>query len=137
MRRIATAILVVVLELPLSWGAPRMTLAQDQGAVSPAVAEDPRLRSNPLLATLARNAPDRLPKFLRELDGMTGVSRGPARSLSPGMTPKAATPGRLQPTPDEAAAIRANPDIAYAYQLNPDPMLELLRRMIEASKKAK
>ncbi len=136
MRRVRIAVLVA-LGLALLALGPRTALAQDQGTTPPANAEDPRIQSNPLLAELARKAPDKLPRFLRELDQVTAASGGGTRSLAPGTPPSAAVPGRVQPTPDEAAAIRVNPDIAYAYQVNPDPMLELLRRMIEAAKKAK
>jgi hypothetical protein len=40
----------------------------------------------------------------------------------------------LQPTREEYEQIQANPDIVAAYRANPDPMLALLRRMMEAVK---
>ena len=136
MRFIRTAIFVA-LGFAVVAGCSLAASAQNQGTAPPATAEDPRIRSNPLLAELARNDPGMLPQFLRELDRITAESGGGTRSLAPGTPSTGPARAHGQPTPEESAAIRANPDIAYAYQVNPDPMLELLRRMIEASKKAK
>ena len=65
----------------------------------------------------------------------------PPAATTPAKPSPAAAPiaraGHLLPTAQEAELIRRNPDIAYAYEVNPDPMLELLRRMIEAARKAK
>ncbi len=83
MRRVRIAVLVA-LGLALLALGPRTALAQDQGTTPPANAEDPRIQSNPLLAELARKAPDKLPRFLRELDQVTAASGGGTRSLAPG-----------------------------------------------------
>jgi hypothetical protein len=84
-------------------------------------AKDRRVGDNPLLAAILEKAPDRLPGFLCELDGVT--SPRSSRGLSTGP----------QPTSDQMSAIRVNPAVANAYERNPDAMLELLRRMMEAA----
>jgi hypothetical protein len=109
---------------------PRL-LAQANGAGDPAATGDPRLLTNPLLAEVARNAPDKLGNFLHELDGLSSPRGSATAAAHPQMT-RGIVPA---PTPDELTAIRTNPDIKRAFQLNPDPMLKLLRRMMEASRK--
>jgi hypothetical protein len=109
---------------------PRLA-AQATGAGGPAVTGDPRILINPLLAELARNTPEKLPNFLYELDHLSSAresaTAAPQQKMTRGIVPA--------PTPDELAAIRTNPDIGRAFKLNPDPMLKLLRRMMEASRK--
>jgi hypothetical protein len=64
-------------------------------------------------------------------------------SLAPGVVhpgvPYATPPGAIHGpavmlTQEDVSQLRINPDIASAYRANPDPMLELLRRMMEAAK---
>jgi hypothetical protein len=43
-------------------------------------------------------------------------------------------PGLSNLPAPEQLALRENPDIANAFRSNPDPMLGLLRRMMEAAK---
>jgi hypothetical protein len=85
-------------------------------------ASDPRLAHNPLLEEIAVNAPDRLPGLLCDLDR---VEHTRFRAIVPG----------ARPTVGERATIDGNPAIAAAYAVNPEPMLELLKRMIEAARK--
>ena len=112
-------------------GHTRRLAAQANGAGDPAVNVDSRIRTNPLLAELARNAPEKLPNFLHELDRLSSARESATAAFHPHMT-RGIVPA---PTPDELTVIRTNPDIGRAFQLNPDPMLKLLRRMMEASKK--
>lgn len=112
-------------------GHARRLAAQANGAANPAVNADPRIHTNPLLAELARNAPEKLPNFLHELDRLSSASDGATAAAQPKLT-RGIVPA---PTPDESAVIRKNPDIGRAFQLNPDPMLKLLRRMLEAARK--
>ena len=111
-------------------GRTRRLAAQANGG-DPAVTVDPRVRTNPLLAELARNSPRKLPNFLHELDRLSSASESATAAPHPKLT-RGIVPA---PTPDELAVIRKNPDIERAFQLNPDPMLKLLRRMMEASRK--
>lgn len=115
---------------------------------------DPRIAANPLLQQIARNAPDQLPEILAQLDELSRPANEPAAqkaqgaataaapaappadTLKPLTSPMALNAARMvraQPTAAELAEIRANPAISAIYKINPDPMLDLLRRMIEAA----
>jgi len=111
----------------LNNNAPR----PDRGGVtcpkSPAdAAADPRVKDNPLLASIRDKSLAELPAFLCQLDGLADIP------LTRGIAPPGSSP---PPTPDQLTAIRANPAIAAIYLRSPDAMLELLRRMMDAAAK--
>lgn len=106
---------------------PTPVTAQSSGAAPQSIVVDPRILTNPLLAALAKNNSSSLPAFLHELDQISATPEMALRSAQPAPTP----------TPEEARQIGANPAFVGAYKLNPDPMLQLLRRMMQAAHQVK
>lgn len=79
------------------------------------------LERNPLLREVGRVAPDRLPWFLAQLDAIRHGS-GPRGGKK-----------EVPLTPRERGALAANPDLEGAFRIAPDPMLGVLRLMLEVT----